>query len=56
MSLLTQVEQADATGVVAEVYQQAEQMMGYVPNAQKKMHSFNPFMLEQLLTYMGTVM
>ena len=55
MSLLTQVEQADATGVVAEVYQQAEQMMGYVPNA-LKMHSINPFMLEQLFTYMGSVM
>jgi len=55
MSLLAQVEQADATGVVAEVYQQAEQMMGYVPNA-LKMHSINPFMLEQLFTYMGTVM
>lgn len=55
MSLIQQVEQADATGSVAEVYQQAEQMMGYVPNA-LKMHSINPLMLEQLFTYMGTVM
>ena len=55
MSLITQVEAGDASGIVAEVYQQAEQMMGYVPNA-LKMHSVNPFMLQQLFTYMGTVM
>jgi len=55
MSLITQVEIEDASGTVAEVYQQAEQMMGYVPNA-LKMHSVNPFMLEQLFSYMGTVM
>ena len=55
MSLITQVEIVDASGTVADVYQQAEKMMGYVPNA-LKMHSVNPFMLEQLFSYMGTVM
>lgn len=55
MSLIQQVEPADASGVVAEVYQQADKMMGYVPNA-LKMHSVNPLVLEQLFTYMATVM
>ncbi|MCW8964414.1 MAG: hypothetical protein OQL16_11515 [Gammaproteobacteria bacterium] len=55
MGLLTEVEAAEATGKTAEIYQQAEQMMGYVPNA-LKMHSVNPPMLEHMWEYMGTVM
>ena len=55
MSLLSKVELNEATGKTAEIYQQAEQMMGYVPNA-LKMHSINPAMLEHLWEYMGTVM
>ena len=55
MSLISEVEPGEATGAVAEVYQQAEQMMGFVPNA-LKMHSINPLMLEHLFTYIGTVM
>jgi uncharacterized peroxidase-related enzyme len=55
MSLLSKVETEDATGKTAEIYEQAEKMMGYVPNA-LKMHSINPAMLEHLWEYMGTVM
>jgi uncharacterized peroxidase-related enzyme len=55
MSLITEIEQADATGAVAEVYQQAEEIMGYVPNA-LKMHSVNPPMLAQQFNYIGLIM
>lgn len=55
MSLLSKVETEEATGKTADIYQQAEQMMGYVPNA-LKMHSINPAMLEHLWEYMGTIM
>ena len=55
MSLLEQIETEAASGSTAEIYQMAEQMMGYVPNA-LKMHSVNPPMLENMWAYMGSVM
>ncbi len=55
MSLLEYIDTDEATGSVKEIYDMAEEMMGYVPNA-LKMHSVNPPMLEQLWQYMGTVM
>ncbi len=55
MSLIHQVEPHDATGDVEEIYQGAQQMIGYVPNA-LKLHSINPMKLGHLWEYMGSIM
>lgn len=55
MSLLTQIEPDDAEGDVAEIYDLAHEMMGYIPNA-LKMHTVNPQGLKMLWDYMGSVM
>lgn len=54
MSLLQQVAPTDATGTVGEIYQQAEQMMGFIPNA-LQLYSVNPITMQQLWGFIGYV-
>ena len=52
MSIISSVVPEQATGTVAQVYDQVEQAMGYVPNA-IRLYSASPTMLEMQWHYLG---